>query len=94
MEKVNFLSPQEVLRACQAGGRGQGLQSEARMRKNRIFSTRSPPGPDVRPVLVFLVPRCLQRLPRVAPSWPDMNHSKPPDRPHIKQMAWATNVSP
>ena len=36
MEKVDILSPQEVLRACQAGGRGQGLRirSEYALEKN------------------------------------------------------------
>ena len=36
MEKVDILSPQEVLRACQAGGRGRGLpiRSEDAPEKN------------------------------------------------------------
>ena len=72
---------------------GLPIRSEDAPDKNSSArSCAALPGPDVRPVLVFLVPICLQRLPRVAPSWPDMNHSKPPDGPHNIQQAWATNV--
>ena len=41
MEKVNFLSPQEVLRASQAGGRGRGLPIRSEDAPEKNFSTRS-----------------------------------------------------